>query len=556
MISLDIPEITKEILYSMEINNDESAKKFLYPTPKDLYSYKMINHINEVIELFKYHIAKKSTILFYCDYDVDGICSASILTLGLRKTLKDYGCEFIIKLPTRQEGYGMNLDYLKKITSKKDIGLIITADNGIKCVEEVKYCRDKNIDVIVLDHHTPDIDNLPNANYIIDFYLPDNTYPFKHLCGAGLSFKFICAINNSLNNDINKFYPLLQYVALATIADVVPLVDENRTLTYLGIKDINKRPLFGIKSLLNNLNINKEVDSEVINFQIAPCINAPGRIHVPDLSYNLLINNNHEVVNKLAIEVININKRRKELTEKFTNDAIAQIEKSYINDYVYIIKCENCPEGIIGLVAGRVKEKYNKPAIVFTEHNGYLTGSARSIEKFNIYDNLTLVKDLLLRYGGHALAAGLSIKKENLDILRKEINKIANTILNPKDFEKQYNIFKEINNSDIEQYYNAVTILEPFGEKNPKPLFEVNFKTNLHKFKQVYYEILVEKYLKLYGVNNTVGISFDETIKDKYINLNTPSTIKTIGYLNKNIFNNYTSYQINILDFKGSVLND
>ena len=553
MISLDIPEITKEILYSMKIDNNEDARKFLYPNINDLYSYKMINYINEVIELFSKHISKKSTILFYCDYDVDGICSASILTLGLRKILKNNGCDFIVKLPTRQEGYGMNLEYLKKITQKKDIGLIVTADNGIKCVDEIKYCRDKNIDVIVLDHHTPDIDNLPNANYIIDFYLPDNTYPFKHLCGAGLSFKFICAVNDYFNNDINKFYPLLQYVALATIADVVPLIDENRALTYLGIKDINKRPLFGIKSLLTNLNITKEVDSEVINYQIAPCINAPGRIHAPDLSYNLLINNDHEVVNKLAIEVIEINKRRKELTEKYTNDAIEQIENIYKEDYVYIIECENCPEGIIGLVAGRIKEKYNKPSIVFTEHNGYLTGSARSIENFNIYNNLTTLKDTLLRYGGHALAAGLSIKKENLTVLREKINKLAHNILNLKDFEKEYNIFKTIDNNEIEQYYNAINILEPFGEKNPKPLFEVNFKTNLHKYKQTHYEILVEKYLKLYGVYNTVGISFDENIKDKYISLNTPTNIKTIGYLNKNVFNDYTSYQINILDFKGSV---
>lgn len=547
-IDLPIPELTKELLIKKGIDTTEKATKFLYPNINDLYDYNKVDGLNAAIDLYIKHLNNKSNILYYGDYDVDGCCASAILALGLTNLVKIHGGKSKIKLPTRVEGYGMNVDAIKTILKTYKIDLIVTVDNGIKGVDEIAFCKKQGIDVIVLDHHTPDMSNLPKANCLVDLHMTGTKYPFKHLCGASLAFKFVMGVCDKMNQPLGRVFNLLQYAAVATIADVVPLTDENRLIVQLGLDILNKSPAPGFKALCDALRVSGQITAETINYQIAPCINAPGRIYVPTLSLQLLIEQNYDKALIKANEVVSINERRKELTEIYYNKGIEYL-KDYMDDYVYIIKVDGCPEGIIGLVAGRIKEEFNKPTIVLTKHHDNFVGSCRSIPKFNINEELTRQKDLLLRFGGHTLAAGLSLKEEQIDRLRQGLNKRALELLSENDFIREYNILDKITTNDIPEYFYAISLLEPFGQDNPRPIFKIDFKGLAPKWKEhgEVYDVLKDKHIKIYGPNRINALGF--SLLEKYKNLNYPKDLSLIGHLTTNTYNGYTNHQINILDF-------
>lgn len=548
-ITLPIPDITKELLISKGLTNDESISKFLYPNIKNLYNYRLLDSLVPAINLFITHLERKSSILFYCDYDVDGCCSATILNLGLKDVIRKHGAKAKLKLPTRKEGYGMNKSVLEHMLKTQKIDLIVTADNGIKAVDEIAYCREKGIEVIVLDHHAPDMTNLPNANILVDLHMPNTTYPCKNLCGASVCFKFVLGVIETLGQDTRYVYELLQYAAIATIADVVSLTDENRLIVQLGLQILNNRPAIGIQCLLAELKHEGDITSDTINYKIAPCINAPGRIHIPNTSVQLLVADNEDLAKIKAIEVVNINTRRKELTEEFVNKGFDYIEEKCKNDFAYVVKLDGCPEGIVGLVAGQIKERFNKPTIVLAKHNDNYVGSARSIEAFNINEHLTALSNYLIRFGGHTLAAGLSISEDKIDEFRVQLNNRAKEILTEDDFVVRYNVFKNIEARQVKEYYEAISFLEPFGQDNARPLFEVGFNAVDHPSKKTYFEVMKDKYLKLFGPSFVSAISFNEDMAKIFKDLNCPRNLNIKGYLSTNKYNGWTNYQVNIVNF-------
>lgn len=551
-ITIPISDITKELLLDIGIENNEEAEKFLYPKLENLYDYNKIDNIDKAVKIFINNLKQGNEILYWTDYDADGVNSAAILYLGLKDIMKAKKVKGRIKLPTREEGYGMNLSVLKRFVKTNKPSLVVTCDNGIKCLEEIQYCKENGIQVIVLDHHTPDMNNLPNADCLIDLYMDNIKYPFKHLCGAGLAFKFVLAVNNYFKKDLKPLYNLLQYVAIATIADSVPLLDENRLMVQLGLKMMNFRPVIGIEYLLQELNHDGDITEETINYKIAPCLNATGRMTVATPSLKILIAQEKNSQNELlAKNIIDLNNKRKEETQIFVKKGIAYIEKNCSEDYVYVVKLNGCREGLIGLVAGQIKEKYNKPVIVFGEHNGDYVGSARSIPKFNINEILFSLSKYLIKFGGHQLAAGLSIKESNIEIFRKEINKIAHKILKKEDFLKKYKTYhKVLEIKEIPQYYKAIKILAPFGNANTEPLFNINFQTEPNKITKKHYTLLKEKYLKIFGTDYVNAISFNEELAKKYVDNGAPSRLNIIGYLTTNTFNGFTNNQVNILSFE------
>lgn len=546
-ISLPVSKFVKEQLAKRNITNDLEASKYLYPDIRNLHPAKNIDNIVDAVKLFDKHLKAKSFIIIVGDYDVDGVMSNTILYHGLVPIMKEHGVRGLLKLPNRVEGYGLNLDVLKKFVNNYKPGLVITVDNGIKSVEEIKYLKDCGVDVIVLDHHAPDMDNLPPADVLIDLHMKGTTYPFKELCGASIAFKFVEAYYEFANRPFVKYMELLQYAAIATIADVVSLTDENRLIVQLGVRNINSNPALGIKALIDAFKIQGEISSENINFQLAPSINAPGRILIPDHAFALFKTDNPSKAKILADNLVLYNNERKEVTKKYVDMGLEMIEQ-YPDDYVYVVQLDECPEGIVGLVAGQIKEQKNKPAIVLASHDGYYTGSARSIPGYNIVEELKPFESLMKRFGGHSMAAGLSISTDNVDKLRTGLNKKAKEILTEDDFIKKFNVENiTLTNDLIETYFEDLKLLEPFGQHNPRPAFKVEFTPKVPKFKDngSYVDIMKDVHLKVYGDKfvNAIGFFMGEEAE----NIKTMDPIPMIGELSQNIYNGFRSFQINIL---------
>lgn len=549
-ITLPVSDFVKAKLESKGIRTNEDAEKFLFPDIKNLHPARDVDNILDAVQLFEEHLAKKSFIIFITDYDVDGIGSTAVLYEGLKDLMNKNKCRYSFKLPNRIEGYGLNIDVLKKLM-KFNPGLLVTADNGIKSVEEIAYLRENGVDVIVLDHHAPDESNLPKPNVLVDLHLSDSTYPFKELCGAAVCYKFVEALYEKRGLDFHIQNRLLQYVALSTIADVVSLTGENRLLVQLGLQQINANPNLGIKALLKAMNVEGEVTTEDINYNIGPALNAPGRILVPDTAFALFKTTDEAIAKTISEDLVKINAERKLKTETFVNLGFKEIEK-FSGDNVYVLTLNDCPEGIVGLVAGQIKEQTGRPAIVLAYHDGYYTGSARSIPAFNMAEELISVGDLMIRYGGHAMAAGLSIKEENIPLLRKALNKRANEILSEEDYKQDFDVEDvELINSDIEDYHNQLKWLEPFGQDNPKPIFRVNFMTKSPPWKEdgEVYDLMKEKHLKIYGDNFLSAVGF--SMKDKVPLVEGKDIIPILGQLSVNTYKGRTNHQVMILDIEG-----
>lgn len=547
MISLPVSPFVKDYMTKRGISTDEEASKYLYPDIRNLHPARDIDNIVDAAELLIAHLKKKSFIIVVGDYDVDGVMSETILYHGMTPLLDEYGAKALMKLPNRVEGYGLNLEVLKKYIKHYKPGLVITVDNGVKSVEEIKYLKSEGVDVIVLDHHSPDMSNLPNPDVLVDLHLDGTTYPCKDLCGASVAYKFIEVLYEILDKPFTRQMEFLQYAALASLADVVPLTGENRLIVQLGIAAMNTRPALGIKSLVTAFKIEGELSSEHIGFNLGPSINAPGRILVPDHAFALFKTSDPEKAAKLAENLVLYNNERKAITERFVNIGLEYIE-AHPDEKVYVLTIDECPEGIVGLVAGKIKEKYNKPAIVLASHDGYYTGSARSIPNFNIVEILKEFEHLMVRFGGHSMAAGLGIEKENVDKLREGLNQRANELLTEKDFEKTLEVEPiELTNSDISDVFEDMKILEPFGQQNPRPVFKINFKPKAPKFKEdgSYVDLMKEIHLKIYGEGfvNAVGFSMGE--EADYVRESNP--IPLIGELSQNIYKGFKNFQINIL---------
>lgn len=472
----NITTITAKILANRGIKNIVDINRFLNAEEKDLYSPFLMKDMDKGTDIIKNSILHREKIVIYGDYDADGVTS----TVIMYKALKKCGAEVSYHIPDREtEGYGLSKERLE-ILKKQGFYTVLTCDNGISALEEIKFAKELGLKVVITDHHElPFIEDeeknkkyiIPKAHAIINPKQQDCTYPFKLLCGAGIAFKFAQALFSKMEIDEKEAYGYIEIACIGTICDVVDLVDENRIIAKLGLSTLANSKNLGINILLETLEMkNKKITSHTVGFLIGPCINATGRLETAELSVNLLLTDDKNEAISLSRELVALNKKRQEMTVKCVDEIINNIENSDMKyDRVLVVYNENVHESIAGIVAGKIREKFNLPTIIITKGKEMPKGSGRSIEEYNLFEELIRCKDLFHKFGGHPMAAGLSIKEENIELLRKKLNENCN--LTEEDIIPKLRLEKQVHLEEInEQLVDEINRLEPFGKGNASPL--------------------------------------------------------------------------------------
>ena len=467
--SVGISPILARVLLSRGMSNAEQIRKFLRPSLEDLPDPFLLKDMDKAVRRIVQAIRVKEKITIYGDYDVDGVTSTSILHNFLQRLGADVG----FYIPDRMdEGYGLSKGALEKII-KTQTSLIITVDCGITAIEEVRYVNANDVDIIITDHHEVR-DTLPEAYALINPWRPDNRYPFRELAGVGVAFKLISALCKELNLG-NIQFDYLDLVTVGTIADVVPLKDENRIIVKNGIPKIENSMNLGLRTLVEACGLNgKPVTSWVISFVIAPRINAAGRIGSAGRAVKLFTTADPREALEIVHELNEENKFRQDTEQKILQEALSIIEKEICleKEKVIVVSGYGWHHGVIGIVASRITEKYYRPCILVSIEEGMGKGSGRSIESLNLFKALLHCEHLLEKYGGHELAAGLMLKEENIPEFRKAINLYADTVISDNDLIPRIRIDARIGMEDVDMHnVRELEKLAPFGIGNPGPVF-------------------------------------------------------------------------------------
>ena len=458
----NISKCLAKLLKSREV---EDIDMYLNGTLKDLRDPFLLKDMQKIVDRIKLAINKKEKICIYGDYDVDGITSITIMY----KFLSDLGLDVMYYLPDRlQEGYGVNNEALDKI-KKEGVSLVITVDCGITAIDEVEYAKSLGLDIAITDHHEC-TENLPSALAIINPKQKDDNYPFKMFAGVGVAFKVLSALAISLNMESESYLKYLDIVAIGTISDIVPLLDENRIISKEGLKQIANTKNEGIKAMLRVINF-KDIDSTMVSFGMAPRINACGRMGDASIAVKLLLEESEENAKELAEKLDSLNIKRQEVEKNIFEKAVNTIEnEGYKQKNSIVLYDENWHNGVIGIVASRLVNIYNKPVVLFTKENDVVRGSGRCPNGFSLYDALTESKEYLIQFGGHELAAGMSIEEENIPLFREEFEKIVTQ--NMKDLVQVIDVDMEIKKSDLGvQILKDINRIKPYGQANNTPLF-------------------------------------------------------------------------------------
>ena len=461
-----ISNLLASILVNRGITEEKELEVFLNPTRKDFYDPFLLPDMEIAVDRIIKAVNNKEKIMIYGDYDADGITSVSVL----KKYLNQIGLETGEYIPNRlNEGYGLNKEAILKIYNM-GYKLMVTVDCGISGLEEVEYANTLGIETIITDHHEP-AEQLPNAIAVIDAKRKDNIYPFNQLAGVGVVFKLIQAISIKLNLDEKEYLKYLDLVCIGTISDIVPLVDENRVIAKLGLKLIEQTKNIGLRTLLNIANF-KKIDSNAISFGVAPRINACGRMGAQEEALKLFLTEDKQEALKIAKNLVKFNQERQNTEKQIFEDVIQEIEKNNDKEKKCIVLAkENWHHGIIGIVSSKVTEMYYKPSILICLEGDMGKGSGRSVPGFDLYNALSKCNNYIEKFGGHSMAIGISIKKENFEKLKAEIEKCAEES-NISDIMPIINIDKRINLKDISiEEAKSLELLEPFGEANKMPIF-------------------------------------------------------------------------------------
>ncbi len=455
------------LLYSRGIDTQDKLKKYLSPSISDLYDPFLFEDMTAVVEKIEKHIARGSKILIFGDYDVDGITASAILI----KYFQSVGVDVSNYMPNRYEdGYGLSVETLNKIFAKSKPDLVITVDCGITAVQEVEYLKQNNVDVIVTDHHEPG-ESLPDC-LIINPKVSKN-YPFHCLCGAGVALKLVQALSGIAT--AVKYLPIC---ALATIADIVDLLDENRAIVALGLKDMSKMPI-GILRLMQECGINKEnYKASDIAFKIAPKINASGRMGSAETSLELYMEENPTKIKQIISKILNFNNQRQQLCDRVYNDVKAELQtKDIFKISAIVMSSADWDSGILGIVSARIAEEYHRPTFLFSQVGDELTGSCRSVNGVNVHTLLSSESSILTKFGGHPMAAGLTLKVENYDKFTALTNKYVEENLNKADFLPTKSYDFAMDSSEITlKMVEDIDKLEPCGHMNSRPIFCLKLK--------------------------------------------------------------------------------
>ena len=462
--------ILADLLIQRGIKTESAAKRFFRPMLNELIDPFLMNDMDVAVDRLNDAMGRKERIMVYGDYDVDG-CTAVALVY---KFLQQFYSNIEYYIPDRyEEGYGISkkgLDY----AAEHDVKLIIVLDCGIKAIDEISYARQLGIDFIICDHHVPDED-MPPAVAILNPKREDSTYPFKHLCGCGVGFKFMQAFAKNNGIPFSRLIPLLEFCAISIAADIVSVTGENRILAFHGLKQLNQNPSVGIKAIIEICGLTgRELTMTDIVFKIGPRINASGRMQNGTEAVDLLVEKDFKRALSMASHINEYNEQRKDVDKQMTEEANQIIEKleSQKHHNSIVLYDENWKKGVVGIVASRMTELYFRPTVVLTRSGDLATGSARSIAGYDIYDAVKSCRDILENFGGHTYAVGLSLPIENIPEFRRRFQQYVNEHILPEQTEATLDIEEEVDFKDItKKLHNDLKKFAPHGPDNPKPLF-------------------------------------------------------------------------------------
>lgn len=470
-------QVIARVIRNKDIVTEDEFYEYIYGDITMLNSPHLMKDIDKAAEIIKNAIADGLKIRIIGDYDIDGINSIYILYSGLVRL----GADVDYTVPHRvYDGYGIN-ERLIDEAKKEGVKVLITCDNGIAAYNQILHAKNLGMTVVVTDHHDIPFNEtdgrreyvVPPADAVVDPKQVDCVYPYKKICGATVAFKFIQVMFELFNRPNTEILDFLEFAAIATVGDVVELQHENRIIVKAGLKKIANTENAGINALID---VNKLDRSKIkayhIGFVIGPCLNASGRLDTAMKAVKLLLTSDRKEAEELAGILKALNDERKDLTLKGVENAISQIDNTSLkDDNVLVVYLPECHESIVGIIAGRIRERYNKPVIVFADGEGCLKGSGRSIESYNMFEKLSQVKHLLIKFGGHPMAAGMSIEREKLDEFRKELNKNANLTEEDLTLNIMIDVPMPVDYANLFGVVNKLDILEPFGQGNSKPVF-------------------------------------------------------------------------------------
>ena len=532
------------ILSNRGIVEEEQIEKFLNPKRNDFYDPYGMPDMKITVERIIKAIENQEKTIIYGDYDVDGITSVTVL----KSFLKERGLDVGVYIPNRlDEGYGLNKTAVEKI-AQEGYTLMITVDCGISAIEEVQYANELGIETLITDHHEPG-EEIPKALAVVDAKRKDNKYQCRNLAGVGVVFKLIQAISMRLGLEEKEYLKYLDIVCIGTISDIVPLTDENRVIVKLGLKLVQQTRNLGLRSILQATGYNK-IDSIAISFGVAPRINACGRMGHQEEALNLFLSKDAKEVNELTQKLNEYNKERQEIEKNIFADAVEQIKANNLQEKSTIALIgKNWHHGVIGIVSSKITEMYFKPSILLCEEGDIGKGSGRSIPGFDLYEALTKCQKSIDRFGGHAMAIGITIKKDKFEEFKTEFEKTAREnhiedIVPILKIDSQISL-DEINKNIVE----SLKELEPFGEENKTPLFLFkNLKIDSIR------ALTEGKHLKLTvkenkAVVNAIGFNLGQLANEYKIG----DKIDIVGNLEINSFNGVDNVQINIKDMMKSL---
>lgn len=506
---LNINPILAGLLIKRGITTESAAKRFFRPQLADLINPFLMKDMDVAVDRLNDAMGRKERIMVYGDYDVDG-CTAVALVY---KFLQQFYSNIEYYIPSRyDEGYGVSkkgIDYAKE----NDVKLIIILDCGIKAIEEIGYAKSIGIDFIICDHHVPD-EEIPPAVAILNPKRTDDTYPFKQLSGCGVGFKFMQAFAKNNGIPFSRLIPLLDFCAVSIAADLVPVVDENRILAFHGLKQLNQNPSVGLKSIIDICGLSgREISMSDIIFKIGPRINASGRMENGKESVELLVEKDFSMALEEARRIDEYNEQRKDIDKQMTEEAnqiVAKLESQEHHSSI-VLYDEHWKKGVVGIVASRLTEMYFRPTVVLTRDGDFATGSARSVMGFDIYSAIKHCRDILINFGGHTYAAGLTLKWEDIHEFCNRFHNYVEEHIEPEQTEAYLDIDAEIDFKDIsKRLHNDLKRFSPFGPGNAKPVF-------------------CTKGVYDYGTSKVVG-RFQEHIKLELVDSNSSTVVNGIAF--------------------------
>lgn len=468
-----ITPVTARIIRNRDVVGEEAVRRYLYGTRRDLYSPHLLKDADKAAEILLEKIAAGKWIRIVGDYDIDGVCATYLLYTAFKRL----GAKVDYEIPDRiKDGYGIN-EQIIEAAAADGVDTVLTCDNGISAVPQMEYARQHGLTVVITDHHdiAQDADGkdiLPWASAIVNPKRADCTYPWKEICGAVVAYKLIRILYERAGIPMKEWEEMLEFAAIATVGDVMRLQDENRIIVKEGLKQIPQTKSIGLKLLVekNNLDISN-LSAYHIGFVIGPCLNAGGRLQTAKLALRLLLSRDAEEADALARELKLLNDQRKDMTAQGLEQAARQVEEHFRNDKVLVVYLPDCHESLAGIIAGRLRERYNKPSFVITKSEDGVKGSGRSIEAYHMFASLCEVKELFTKFGGHPMAAGLSMAEEaDVERLRRQLNERAK--LTEEDFIPKLWIDVPMPMDYVtEDLIHELELLEPFGNGNEKPQF-------------------------------------------------------------------------------------